>query len=272
MPALITPAMRKAAPELCQEMDQLRAERKSASERRWYLNSTGAEEEAAAQQQRITEIDAEVAALHARAKEQLLTGIAKDLSQGATLLQVATMDAETIRGSIVQETQRQGEAMMKLVAQQGQLDIAFREAISTMEGAAENLTDGGEEQATESEAAVAGAGSSTDMACPKCAKICRGVKGLATHQRRCKAPINVEQVPGAEAPAEVNPAAADKEQVPDGGIVPYICGYCTGTFLDAGILDRHERLCKAGAFKGRSTDEDIDSKFTCLVCSKEFTT
>ena len=58
-------AMRKAAPELCRQMDNLRVERKRAIERRCYLNSSGQEEEVAAVQQRITEIDAELATLHA---------------------------------------------------------------------------------------------------------------------------------------------------------------------------------------------------------------
>ena len=43
---------------------------------------------------------------------------------------------------------------------------------AAVECAAENLTDGGEEQEAEPEAAVASAGISTDVACPKCAKIC----------------------------------------------------------------------------------------------------
>ena len=65
-------AMRKAAPDLCRQIDNLRVERKRAVERRWYLNSSGKEEEeAAAVQQRITEIDAELATLHARAKVNL---------------------------------------------------------------------------------------------------------------------------------------------------------------------------------------------------------
>ena len=138
--------------------------------------------------------------------------------------------------------------------------------------AAENLTVGGEEQEAEPEAVVASTVISKDVACPKGANVCRGVKKLATHQRKCKVLIDVEQLLGAHAPAEVNPAAAGKQQVPDGGIVPYVCGYCTRTFLDANILDKHERLCKAGAYKERSTDENIDSKFTCLVCSKGYIT
>ena len=43
----IRPALRQAAPELCEQMDELREERKRAVERRCYLSSSGQEEEAA---------------------------------------------------------------------------------------------------------------------------------------------------------------------------------------------------------------------------------
>ena len=83
-----------------------------------------------------------------------------------------------------------------------------------------SLADGSETQKAKPEAAVKSAGIPTNEACPKSAKICRGVKGLATHQRRCKVPIDVDQLLGAHAPAEDNPAAASMEQAPDEVIVP----------------------------------------------------
>ena len=144
--------------------------------------------------------------------------------------------------------------------------------VAVVKGAAENLADGDGAQKAEPEAAVTSAGMSANVACPKYAKICRDVKRLATHQRRCKVPIDVEQLLGAHAPAEDNPAAAGTEQAPDEVIIPHVCGYCTRTFLAANTLDRHQRLCKAGASKGRSTNDNVDSMFTCLVCSKEYTT
>ena len=175
-------AMRNAAPELCRQMDILRKERKKAVERRCFLNANGRQEEVVTVQPRITEIDAELASLHAQAKEQLITGVATDLSQGAALLQLATTDAEKIRTSILEETQRHGVAMMQLVAAQQELDGAFHEAASTMDGAAVKLTDCNEEQVSETDAipAPAGsstdtkktssAGSSTDTVCPRCSK------------------------------------------------------------------------------------------------------
>ena len=107
---------------------------------------------------------------------------------------------------------------------------------------------------------------------PQTREDCRGDKKPATYERRGKALIDVEQLLGAHAPAEIKSAAAGKEQCLDGGIVPYVCGYCIRTFLDVNILDRHQRLCKPLAFKQRSTDEDIGSNFLCLVCSKGFRT
>ena len=37
MPVQVTPAMRKAAPDLCRQIDRLREERERSVERRWYL-------------------------------------------------------------------------------------------------------------------------------------------------------------------------------------------------------------------------------------------
>ena len=151
-------------------------------------------------------------------------------------------------------------------------DSDAQPCIAVVKGAAESLADGGETQKAKPEAAVESAGIPTNEACPKSAKICRGVKGLATHQRRCKVPIDVNKLLGAHAPAKDNPAAASKEQAPDEVIVPHIRGSCTKTFPNADTLDKSEHLCKAKASKGRLTNEDIASMFTCLVCNKEYTT
>ena len=97
------------------------------------------------------------------AKEQLLTGVAKYF--------------EALRDCIDQETKRHSDALA-MITYKG-VGASFHNAVNeTMEAAAENLTDSGEEQAPEPGAAVAGAGSSTDMACPKCSKICKGDKGV----------------------------------------------------------------------------------------------
>ena len=226
MRTYISPAMQKAAPDLCKQTDKLREDRKRSVERRCYLHSIGMEEDAAAMQEHVEEIDAAVSVLHAQAKEQLIAGVAKDLSQGAASLRCAASDSATLSNSLEQENKRHSDAVAKIVHLQKSVGSKFSDAVNTMEAAAGTLTDGGEEQATEPGTAVAGAGSSTDRACPKCFKIFKGDKGLATHLRSCNAQIDAEQAPSAEAPAEVN--STDKEQVPDGESAPCPCGYCTG--------------------------------------------
>ena len=79
------------------------------------------------------------------AKEQLLTGVAKYF--------------EALRDCIDQETKRHSDALA-MITYKG-VGASFHNAVNeTMEAAAENLTDSGEEQAPEPGAAVAGAGSS----------------------------------------------------------------------------------------------------------------
>ena len=97
--------MRKAAPELSREMDELRKERKTLVERRCYVTTAGVERGDAVQQ-RIADIDAKVTALYARAKEQLVTVTAKDLTIGASTLRFATNESKAVRDFIAQETKR----------------------------------------------------------------------------------------------------------------------------------------------------------------------
>ena len=81
------------------------------------------------------------------AKEQLLTGVAKYF--------------EALRDCIDQETKRHSDALAMITYLQKGVGASFHNAVNeTMEAAAENLTDSGEEQAPEPGAAVAGAGSS----------------------------------------------------------------------------------------------------------------
>ena len=249
MPANVTPPMRKAAPELCRQMDTLREERKKAVEHRCYFNTKGKEEEATATQQRIEEIDKKVATLHAQAKEQLLTGVAKDVKKAAVHLRCAANSAEALRDSIDKEAKRHSDALAMIThlhLHKG-VGASFHNAVKTLEVAAENLTDGGEEQAPEPGAAVAGAGSSTDMACPKCSKICKGDKGVRARLRNCKAQIDAEQAPGAEA------AAADQEQAPEpgaavagaGSSTDMACPICAKICRGVKGLASHKRNCKA---------------------------
>ena len=285
----VSPAMRVAAPEICEQLDNLRKERKTARERRWYLNTAGKEEEAAAVQQRVTEIDAGVATLHAQAKEQLLAGVAKDITAGAASLRCAANTSVALADSLAEENKRHSDAVATIVHLQKSVGSKFSDTVNTMEAAAGSLTDGGEEQAPEPGAAVAGAGSSTDMACPNCSKICKGDKGVHARLRNCKAQIDAEQAPGAEA------APADQEQAPEpgaavagaGSSTDMACPICAKICKGVKGLASHKRNCKApdaeapdaeapanvnptSADKEHARVGDIDSKAPCPNCPKIF--
>ena len=77
----VTAKMRQVAPELCAEIDKLRATRKPMSSRLIYLVASKADEAASKEISNlnlgISKIDAEVATLHAQAREQFIIGIAK---------------------------------------------------------------------------------------------------------------------------------------------------------------------------------------------------
>ena len=90
-------------------------------------------------QEHITALDAEIAPLHARIREQVITGIAKDLSQGAASLRCAANESESLTAAIAQETKRHSDAMTMIVALQEKSGATLRDAVKTIEGAAENL-------------------------------------------------------------------------------------------------------------------------------------
>ena len=139
MPVNIRPAMRQAAPEQCQQLDTLRAERKRAIERRCHVSSMGREDAVAALQQRIMEIDAEIATLHACAKERLNVALADGLVEGANKLQNAMHESDGIVTTIAQEQRRHNEVMTKLVADHRQLGNSYNEAIGTIVKTANEL-------------------------------------------------------------------------------------------------------------------------------------
>ena len=88
------------------EMDELRKERKTFVGHRCYVTTAGVERGDDAVQQRIADIDAKVTALYARAKEQLVTVTAKDLTIGASTLRFATNESKAVSDFIAQEKKR----------------------------------------------------------------------------------------------------------------------------------------------------------------------
>ena len=87
-------------------MDELRKERETFVGHRCYVTTAGVERGDDAVQQRMADIDAKVTALYARAKEQLVTVTAKDLTMGASTLRFATNESKAVRDFIAQETKR----------------------------------------------------------------------------------------------------------------------------------------------------------------------
>ena len=160
--SVITPALRQAAPELCGQMDGLRKERKTAVERRCWLTTTGKEDEVVTVQQRIDAIDAEVATLHAAAKEQILKGTATNLSQQAALLDLVDSDRKTLRSTIKEKIERNAEELKELLAADADMDCAVEQSISAMNAAARQIAYCTEEQEGADEATPTLARSSAD--------------------------------------------------------------------------------------------------------------
>ena len=88
---------------------------------------------------RIAELDAEVTVLYSAAQEQYHQQVAKDLTIGTSRIRIATNETEAVRNSIVHETKRHSDAMLTLIALQEKSGATLRDAVKTIEGAAENL-------------------------------------------------------------------------------------------------------------------------------------
>ena len=110
----ISPKMRLAAPEQCAEIDELRARRRPLADRLRHQGASEAEGVTTSKQQ-IVEIDSKVDASYAGLLQQYRRQVASDLAHGATMLQVATMDAGSIRVSMAEETQQHSDAMLLIV-------------------------------------------------------------------------------------------------------------------------------------------------------------
>ena len=87
------------------------------------------------------------------------------------------------------------------------------------------------------------------MACPNCSKTCRGAKGLATHQRGCKAPIDVEQAPDGH---------IDSEKP---------CPKCSKIFCNERSLRTHNRHCQGSPVDELAPADPLADK-VCSACSK----
>ena len=87
-------------------MEELRPQRKTFVGNRCYVTMDGVERDDDAVQQSLADIDAKVTVLYARAKEQLVTFTAKDLTIGASTLRFATNESKAVSDFIAQEKKR----------------------------------------------------------------------------------------------------------------------------------------------------------------------
>ena len=134
---------------------------------------------------------------HNKKMRKLLTEQAKHLDgihEVAKVMEAAADAGEAALAPATDDEQigADGEDQTIVIA-----DGEEQQGAAAVDCAAENLTDGGEKQEAEPEAVVASTVISKDVACPEGANVCRGVKKLATHQRKCKVLIDVEQLLGA---------------------------------------------------------------------------
>ena len=84
--AYVSPKMRKAAPDLCKQIDDLRTKRRTALDRNIYMKNSGKAVEADEALQQIAAIDAKIAPLYAQARNLLLQGTASVLTQQSAIL------------------------------------------------------------------------------------------------------------------------------------------------------------------------------------------
>ena len=102
----VTARMRQAAPDECQQIDELRKERKAVFSRHLYLKNLGKQVEADEVLLRIAAIDAKTMPLHAAAKQKMLEGISEGLARDATVLQNVAKDIEKAGDAMAEENSR----------------------------------------------------------------------------------------------------------------------------------------------------------------------
>ena len=94
-------------------------------------------------------------------------------------------------------------------------------------------------------------GSSTDVVCPACAKVCNGTRGLASHKRSC--------------PGQAGAAEAGEEQAPEsgavsnttlaGGATDVVCPTCAKVCKGTRGLASHKRRCPGQAGAAEAGEE-----------------
>ena len=91
---------------MCAQMDELRKLRQQTLSKINYLKSINKGDAVVEEQQRIREIDAKIAPLHAAAKQQVINGISESLARDATVLQDVAKDIEIAGDAMAEENER----------------------------------------------------------------------------------------------------------------------------------------------------------------------
>ena len=143
------------------------ANRSTAVDRRYYLNSRGKDEKAAEVQQRIDAIEAEIAPLYAAAKQKMLKGLSESLATDASVLQSVSKDVEKVGDSMDAENKRHHEAMAKLIAEQQERNSIVEQVCNALVAAAEDIVDGDTEQAEPVASGAAGSSNQVPTLLPK---------------------------------------------------------------------------------------------------------
>ena len=129
----VTKRMREVAPVLCEQIDELRKKRQLSLSRINYLKSLNKGDDVAEVEQRIRAIDAEVAPLHAAAKQKMLEGLSESLANDATVLQNVAKDIEKVGDSLSAENKRHFDAVEKLLSEQQDRNNVVRAVSIAME-------------------------------------------------------------------------------------------------------------------------------------------
>jgi hypothetical protein len=203
----VTESLREAAPETCAKIAELRAERKPLCERLSYLRACKDPEDAGClasvdEQKSLTakieEIDSTVSSLFATASSRA-KGAA--LQQASSVVNVIAVDASQQQKARQKALERYTRELSKIGKREQQLFQDLSQLADQTEQAAADAPEPAPGD-TDVEPAVlkpietalpmpalagaSGAGSSNDLHCMKCGRLCRNKSGLSQHMKACR--------------------------------------------------------------------------------------
>ena len=216
----VTDRLRQAAPDLCNQIEELRKERRAECRRHHYLSTNGREDEAKAVLTRVATIDEGVVKLHAAARQKIVDRVADLMNCKAGVLQRVSTEIDKTVDTVAEENERHYYAVNAIMREQKDRNGHVSRIGKEMDEMAEALTDANQEH-TEPDAS--GAATTNDEA-------------PAEPDARGASDITV-QAPSAEATA----AVANEGTTP---AVKIQCPDCPKTFDTERALRSHARHCK----------------------------